>query len=202
MKRILNFLIGAELTASQFKRIEGGWVFKTPAFRRLFGLAPYYRVNDEMKAAIEHLYMRMWRGGMLAIIPLVIGALIVKEMFSATIAYELAFGAGAGTLLGLGMVLGYTRALKRVLRDAVAIVEKFTWADQQRAVMEALTIWRTAAYLGISSLLGCAVFLSARSGDLAAPLAVAGLVLFGLSTLYYSIVLIWKMRTQPHRQNS
>ena len=193
MKKLLSMLFGAdELAHSTFKRTENGWIFKTPIFRKLFGLEEAYVVDEAKKAQLVALYRRTWTISMTAVFVLIIVLLAAQSMFSLTPTVQLFVSAGTGLAAGLPIWAWYGYALRPLLADATPTSEPISQADQYRALTDNMSFTKLLVFLPLF-LLFIAAIVAAGQYD---ATGIAGLVLFGAGAVQYTYMLIRKIRTQ------
>ena len=193
--RILSLLGGEEIAASTFKQVEGGWVFKTPPFRKLTGLSPYYRISNAQKADITTLYVRLWRLSMLGLIPLIIAVVVLAKTVPAlSSGYDLVMSAVFGLMLGIGVLIAYTSALRTRLRDAPPVTDRISWADQQMSMIDHMPLWRIVVFGTCSVLLLALSIFGWPMNSLPFVHKLVSLVLFGFATLYFAFAMAAKIR--------
>jgi hypothetical protein len=193
MKKLLSMLFGAdELANSTFKRTENGWIFKTPIFRKLFGLEPAYLVDETKKAELVALYRRTWTISMTAVFVLIIVLLPAQSMLSLSPTTLLFVSVGMGFAAGLPIWAWYGYALRPLLADSTPTSEPISRADQYRALADNMSFTKLFVFLALF-LLFIAAIVAAGQFD---ATAIAGLILFGAGAVQYTYMLIRKITVQ------
>ena len=184
-----------EVTAAVFKKTDGGWIYRTPAGRRLFGLARSYRVSDAQKAELAALQTRLWRVSMLGVAPLIIVLLILSKAYPVlTSGYDLLAAAAAGGAIGLSVLLYQGLTLRKRLAHAQPSSETISLCEQQRNFANAMPFWRAVLFTAFSTLMVALAVTSIEKSGLSTSHRVACVLMFGASALYFGFVLFAKLR--------
>jgi hypothetical protein len=188
----------ARMEELSFKRTPEGWVFQAPN-PWLIGPRRHYLVNDAQKAEIAAQLRRMWTMVLLAIIALVAVAVPLSMSLMgdkhpiAMLAAWVLFGAVAGFMVSAYTVL----RMRPMIAGLAPTTQRIT---QCEAVLGQARIFSRSriAFFGLLSVALLAL-------ELANPLVFAagwnaitivGVVLFGATTIYWSILFIAKCRAE------
>lgn len=195
---IASILGGEEIAAAAFKRTPEGWVFKTPPLRGLFGLQTFYKLDDAQKTDIAALYVRVWRWTMLSIIPVIFLVALLGSIFPRLMGgYDLLIAAVLGGLLGLAVLGWYCTALRGRLQGVQPVNATFSVAEQQQTIIQEMPLWRVVTFDLLSILLLGLNLLPGNAVNL--PYRIVGGVLFGACSLYFTYVLLMKLKNRSSR---
>jgi hypothetical protein len=186
-----------------FRPVEGGFLYRAPN-PWLFGLKRHYFVNAEQRAALApaHRTMVLQRFLSIIIAAMTVGPLAGAFLLSQSTAQQLAY---LGVCALVGVVIGLTlnalllRKVNPIIATLTPSSERITRRDMFSAQTTAFSRHFVLAFVVLSFvMLALAVarpILHPASRDL---IAVVGIILFGLCSIYWCAVYIAKWRRETN----
>ncbi len=184
-----------------FKPVEGGFIYRAPS-RWLIGFGRHYVVTEEQKAALAAQHRRTMSQTFWAI---VVGAGACGPLGSiflptATIMPQIMF-LGVCILFGLAIGLSLNVLLLRRINPIIATLTPSTERVTQRDMFGTQARTFSRGYVLGFAALSLALLVLSAARPLFDPagrdlIAVVGIVMFGLTTLYWCVLYIAKCRRE------
>lgn len=197
---LASILGGEEIAESAFKRSADGWVFKTPPLRRLFGLGACYKLDDAKKAEIKRLYVKYWRGCMLAVIPIVAVLMGLRARYPGVAnGYDLAIAVVLGGVVGPAGLAIYCAELKKRLTGVTPTTDRLSLGEQYLIAARETPLWRALVFEAFSVIMVVTAFAPQPEPLLSPLFRNVAFVLFVLCAVYYAYVIVLKLADRIRR---
>lgn len=191
--KILSMLGADEMAEAAFKRDNGDWIYKAPAFYGRFGFSAYYRVSDAQKATIKTMFAKNYqRGFIFAMLTLPVLFIALKVLDRPLGWIELAVMMVVAALIGVANIGTFYRQLRTVVREDQATSDTIGYRDGMQTYVAAMPWWRAVIYLAISATL-FAITTWTPIDSLQPSLLLATRIMFGAMAAYFAVLLIAKL---------